>query len=245
MFITNDFIYLRFPRAATLYTVSVLRKLFEGRQYRRYRDRHDGLWAIPKDWRHGKKVISTIRNPWEWYLSYWSMACKKKHFFSTRRSAPRITKGPVSELYKDKMDIKLFRLWLHWILVDCKPFEREFDTMPYRTNTGFYTYWFARVFNLNFWNLKTINYSAVADHCIDYWFYYPTLRTQLVAFFKLSKDQQKELDKYNTKPLQRAKRHVVKRKPLKEYYTQELIDLIKEKDRHVIKLFGYKTPELN
>jgi len=79
-------------------------------------------------------MAATIRNPWDWYVSLWAYGCAQKgglyhHLASARLSAllrrPRhliLQRKKWHAVYADVRDPKLFRRWLHYLLVQY-PYE--------------------------------------------------------------------------------------------------------------------------
>lgn len=69
MIICNDFIFLHLQKCAGTTIREFLFKAFAN--CKRYKGEHSSIAAIPKD-QCNKFIIGTIRNPHDWYLSYYS-----------------------------------------------------------------------------------------------------------------------------------------------------------------------------
>lgn len=69
MIICGDFIFIHLQKCAGTTVREFLFKAFSN--CRRYSSEHSGVRDIPRGHR-GKLVVGTVRNPWDWYLSWWS-----------------------------------------------------------------------------------------------------------------------------------------------------------------------------
>lgn len=69
MIICNDFIFIHLQKCAGTTIRKFLSRAFP--ECRRYKGEHDGISEIAEDQR-GKFIVGTIRNPLDWYLSWYS-----------------------------------------------------------------------------------------------------------------------------------------------------------------------------
>ena len=69
MIICDDFIFIHLQKCAGTTIGEFLLKAFPN--CKKSRDEHDGVSEIPKD-QHGKLIVGTVRNPFDWYLSWYS-----------------------------------------------------------------------------------------------------------------------------------------------------------------------------
>jgi hypothetical protein len=83
MLITPELIYLQLQKTGCSHIESLIHHFFcdvkqGGKHYR-----------LPENFVIGsKKILGSIRNPWSWYLSYWSYSCEKKGGPYFRCTAP-------------------------------------------------------------------------------------------------------------------------------------------------------------
>ena len=135
MFITDKLVYIQLQKTGCTHIAKLLQATVGGRQ----RGKHN---AAPRRLRRSSRItVSSIRDPWEWYVSLWSAGCDGKgglrvracrkqiprHFkdlfrfaqpADLRRSISReIHRDPTiwRDLYADSRDPARFRRWLHTI----------------------------------------------------------------------------------------------------------------------------------
>lgn len=133
MFVSDSLIYIHMQKAAGSHIVRLLAEIFEGAIV----GKHNA--ASPKDLRSGAYVISSIRNPWDWYLSLWTYGVQGRGAFSQRLTNRKFVYPLKSsfhnlqdvvinfysewtketnrwrEAYACGDDVEAFRLWLRMI----------------------------------------------------------------------------------------------------------------------------------
>lgn len=133
MFVTDKFVYIQMQKTGCSHIALLLSSLFEGEQI----GKHDP--ATPEQISRKLRFISSIRNPWDWYLSLWTYGVQgqgglhdrltHKHYRKGLRSfhrAPldkliflmdevRKDTQPWAEVYQDGQDVALFRRWLQMV----------------------------------------------------------------------------------------------------------------------------------
>jgi hypothetical protein len=136
MYVSDEFVFLELQKTGCSHVVKLFEAFTEGQQI----GKHQMLREIDE----GKKVIGSIRNPWEWYISLWAYGCAKrgglyKRFTQTQKfkhiiypygKGSYIIKGmqlllrrngsqeECLELYEDVNNPALFREWLKMLLTE-------------------------------------------------------------------------------------------------------------------------------
>ena len=130
MFQSNQLIYIQMPKTGSTHIVSLLSRFIEGDEIGRHNP------ATPEQLASARRFVSSIRNPWAWYLSLWSYGVQgrgalmrrvtSRHLLDATKLAlrnPRRHAGtPLSEarrdigswqqLYASTEDVAVFREWL-------------------------------------------------------------------------------------------------------------------------------------
>ena len=130
MFISDSLIYIHMQKAAGSHIVRLLSQLFDGKVV----GIHNA--ATPTELKSGALVMSSIRNPWDWYLSLWTYGVQGKGAFASRltqknflfpaKSSLRTPQDLLanfraefqkdsntwSETYADGENVEGFRIWL-------------------------------------------------------------------------------------------------------------------------------------
>jgi hypothetical protein len=70
MFISDRFVYLQMQKTGSTHVTKVLKKYSGGRTTEKH-----GQMTDPDAFRD-RLVVSSIRNPWDWYVSLWSFGCE-------------------------------------------------------------------------------------------------------------------------------------------------------------------------
>jgi hypothetical protein len=78
MYKTDELIYIQIQKTGCSHIAELLSKLFDGKQI----GKHNA--ATQHDLNSGRHVISSIRNPWDWYLSLWSFGVQGNGGFRNR-----------------------------------------------------------------------------------------------------------------------------------------------------------------
>ncbi|MES1942896.1 hypothetical protein PC39_02185 [Salinisphaera sp. PC39] len=106
MFESERLIYIQMQKTGCTHIAAVLSRLFDGRSI----GKHNA--ATQMQLRSGKFFISSIRNPWDWYVSLWSYGVQGNGALM-RRLARRDPVQALADIRKDP--IRLFKLpYLAW-----------------------------------------------------------------------------------------------------------------------------------
>ena len=160
MFITDNLVYIQLQKTGCTHIARLLRKVVGGEQIGKHNS------ATPELLQSPRIFVSSIRNPWEWYLSLWSYGCDgkggirrqltssglrgrvsdEKPLSIARRAYRELSKDTAEwrRLYADSNDPELFREWLKTIL-DYKSrfdFGEGFGESDISKFSGLYTYRF-------------------------------------------------------------------------------------------------------
>ncbi|MFL5258823.1 MAG: hypothetical protein ACJ8AS_03655 [Hyphomicrobiales bacterium] len=142
----ENFVYLDVYRTGSKHTIRLLREISEEREVRSWRHSSiskGGPFATPR----GKLVFTTVRNPWDWYVSLWSYGANKVE--AIRRYLLEILpRTEVKRLYDTSNPEVAFREWLR-IMHDpglANRFMHEnYPQSRLSPFMGLYTYRFLRV----------------------------------------------------------------------------------------------------
>lgn len=130
MFVSEELIYIQMPKTACTHIAVLLSQMFEGKSLGKHKAPTEAQLTSKK------YFVSSIRNPWEWYLSLWTYGAtgtgSVRQRLTTR--APRrflkpAIKRPLhggrallrelikdvdmwQRLYEDADDVESFRVWL-------------------------------------------------------------------------------------------------------------------------------------
>lgn len=228
MIVTDKFVFLHLPRGGGTFVYEVVRKFFPSAREIGY---HFPRQLLPEEYSH-LPVLGVVRNPWEFYVSWY-------HHVQPRNSAS-ITFSCLSENGKlgfvetirnalnlgvigGKLDVLIEMLPEH---VDyhrreipniTKESIREFRG----TGVGYYTLRFNQMF-------------GKAD---DVFFCrLDSLRKDLVAFFD---DIGVTTDELRDYVLRLDKKNTAEYTHVSNYYTAELAELVRIRDRQLVERFGF------
>lgn len=133
MFLTDDIIYIQMQKTGCSHIAMLLSRMFKGQQIGKHNPATEALLT------GNYHFISSIRNPWDWYLSLWTYGVQGKgglHDRLVNKKYRRILRHfhqhPLvkieslikemrkdtdawREVYADASDVELFRRWLKMI----------------------------------------------------------------------------------------------------------------------------------
>jgi len=241
MIISDRFVFLHLPKCATTFVSTLLEEMFS--DARRKRPDHNSFTDIkPRDL--GKTIFGTVRNPWDWYVSYYS--------YGKAKPVPRNTlhAGAMNAGWVDGFDYwlgELFRAGLHG--AEPRRIGNQIDTALMNTlGIGPYTYLFVqRYFEdpevvFKNWNVDSILSGDLGTRACNHFCRVEDLRNELLRFFdsidlELTSEQHSLLMSYpiknNTNPGNRV---------TETFYDEEKSALIREKEELIVRMFGYEEP---
>ena len=172
---------------------------------------------IPKEYKNSKIIFGTIRNPWDWYVSWYHKLQMGHKIFS--------------ELYKDK-NFETFLVDLFNRQHGC---VRDLDFHEISNcNIGIISYRYSKcflktpLFNSKDDFIKSQKSFFLTDLCS-----FPTMKQDLIRILKLNKNQ---INMLNNSPRVNTSEH----KPYQEYYNSKTKKLVYEKDQFLIDKYGFK-----
>src|SRR5271154_7244887 len=114
MFQCDQLIYIQMPKTGCTHIAALLSELFDGRQIGKHNAATEDQIAS------NEYFVSSIRNPWDWYLSLWTFGVQgngafmhrltKRHFSHCIKSAIKhLKRASVSLFHELEKDVKSWR----------------------------------------------------------------------------------------------------------------------------------------
>ena len=240
MFVADKLVYLQLPKAASTFITSVLSKNMDGQRI----GHHTTLDSRPD----GSIIISSIRNPWDWYVSLWAFGCsghggvwKKLNRRNERR--PDLWR----ECYSDANDPNKFRRWLQAFMNPSKSDQWKFyPQIPMRGVAGIYTYRLLKMTSLtDHWAEQSTQLRSPAD--IERHFETASVVDRFVRCESLRTDLEAIIEDAGLPPLvfPADKRNASEHAAPNYYYDEESIELIRSRDPLIVETFGYAGPSVD
>jgi hypothetical protein len=250
----KKFIYLDVYKTGSTHINNLLKQITLEPEIRR--NRHAPLTKVrPFTWKGGKLVFATVRNPWDWYVSMWAYGHTKENpLYSHIKDA--LGKKQLEKLYDTENPKTSFPLWLSSIhdpaflakvLAGHRlPVSGLADFM------GFYTYRFMRV-TLPYPELllrgpfiRSLD-SAIAMQkrfaTYEVMMKSETLDEEFADFVVKYRERcgftQQAVDLVRANAESHKNASVRTLASYRDYYTDELRDLVAKRDRMFIDLFDY------
>ncbi len=142
----DNFIYLDVYRTGSTHVIALLEKICETGLLKA--SRHSSLTKIrPWGFAGGKPVFTTVRNPWDWYVSLWAYGSDGKSAIR-RHLTPHVSEAGMAALYDKRNPRQAFSRWLR-MMHDPAELNRVMkEHLPesgLAPVVGLYTYRFLRV----------------------------------------------------------------------------------------------------
>jgi len=245
LFITDKLIYIQMQKTGCTHIASLLSKIFDGEQIGKHNPASD------KQIKTNDYFISSIRNPWDWYLSLWTFGVQGGGGLADRLTNKIKNTSLWKEVYSDSTDVELFRRWLKLIHTPSNSgyLNKEYGRTAIIDFCGFMSYRYLRLCCLeprklddqrlisNFTDLTQFE----AEACyIDFFIRQESLEKDfLKAIEKIRPLKQEEKDSVFS-----AEKVNISKRPFKisQYYDSESIELIYNRDKLLIDKFGYVPP---
>jgi hypothetical protein len=142
----DNFIYLDVYRTGSTHVIGLLEQICEGRPVRAFR--HSSLTkARPLGLTGGKRVFTSVRNPWDWYVSLWAYGADGKSAIR-RHLARKFNRQELVALYDKTDPVASFRRWLgvvHDPAILNAAMKEHMPESGLAPVIGLYTYRFLRV----------------------------------------------------------------------------------------------------
>jgi hypothetical protein len=232
MLITDQFVFIHFPRAGGTFIYDVVKKFFPSAFELGY---HLPREALPQKYAH-LPILGTIRNPWDFYISWYmhqhsnvNYTLKKNTLFGILSEDRKLNLG---QTVQNALDLGINENKLER-LIAALPEHYDFQTrnIPNLTKglmerirgkaVGLYTFRFNQLFGL----ADDVHFCRVE-----------ALRNDLISFFDDIGTPGDDLKNYI---LHLEKQNVSKSLHYSNYYTPELAQLVSTRDHHVIERFGF------
>jgi len=252
----EKFIYLDMYKTGSTYVVSLLNKLMAGKPVRSFR--HAPLTrGRPFFWKQGKFAFATVRNPWDWYVSMWAYSIQQPNVLFFRDVRAALGEEDAKKLFDPENPKESFALWLKSIN-DPVFLSKTMTEHPYSRSSvnkflGFYSYRFIRVTTphpaifLHTWYMWSMN-RAIAHQkrwaIYDKVFKSETLTEDFSEFVLENqarcgfRENARGILKRNAPTPKNTSNRTLN--SYRDYYTDELRDLVAKRDRLLIELFDYQ-----
>jgi hypothetical protein len=265
MFVSSRIIYLQMQKTGSTHAAEVLQKYVPGRVQRK----HEKL----KD-HHGcssRIIASSVRNPWEWYVSLWAYGCsgagglrnylnrlpgselrgalRSSDLGSALLFVPRTLAGRPNwkRLYSDPTSESNFREWLKLILGSegMRLCLEGYASSQIKKYVGLMTYRFLAL-TTAYWEWTRMgrecrSYDEVVAFAQEH-----TVVTEVLRFESLDQDLFRLLkaagvDVSKDDVTRWGKQNTSSHRNYAEYYDDEASSLVRARDRFIIDRFGYQT----
>ncbi len=214
-----------------------------------------------------RSFIGTVRNPWDWYISQWSMYCAGVGTLSRRTKRPleTIGRGPaIGEIHdpdvwlpciskSDPPDVTAFRRWVKML---CTPqimrtaMPLVFGQSDLSNYAGFYTHMYAKLFCTQQGvlnkpgqvpDLDSLIRFVKQNRYVNYMVRTENLAGDLEAALlaigvELTTEQVRTI--HDAPARNRTNRKLAQA----DYYDEETIQLVAERDKFIIDEYGYSYP---
>jgi hypothetical protein len=266
MFVSDKIIFLQMQKAGSTHATKILQQYCGGR----VDQQHDQL----KDRRsYGSKVIaSSIRNPWDWYVSLWGFGCKREgglrsylvtlpfselqlalryldlraiSSFASRTLAGR---PDWKRLYSDVTSTANFRAWLKLVLgPEGQHIAMEgYASSPVKAAIGLMTYRFlALTTDYAAWMRTGRNsrtYGEVVDFAERHMILSRVLRAETLNEDLLELLKAADIDISPADAANWGKHNISYRRAYSEYYDEETAQLVESRERFIVDRFDYDPP---
>jgi hypothetical protein len=150
MYETEQLVFVQLQKAGSTHIAKLLAKILNGHPPFDGEGKH--AKASDEQINSGKLIVSSIRNPFDWYASLWTFGCSGKGGLRHRllrndKDSATIDTSKWNYVYQDKDEAKLFREWLCMLL---DPSNRDLIAENLLENSfakhcGFMTYRYMRL----------------------------------------------------------------------------------------------------
>ncbi|MCF3641307.1 hypothetical protein LXM94_15135 [Rhizobium sp. TRM95111] len=250
----RKFIYLDVYKTGSTHVVDLLKQIVPEGPVRM--KRHSSMTTLrPFSWTGGKLIFSTVRNPWDWYVSLWAFGCEGKGAVYSD-IAKTLSRAETAALYNAEDPRGSFRLWLESVS------DREFLNRTIQQDLpdsglagriGFYTYRFMRVTTpypsllLKPWLVPDIEAAIRYQRkwgLYDVMLRKETLNDDLIAFIRdyrercgFAANAEETVLKKARRPKNRSRREF---DSYRDYYEPDLVALVADRERFFLELFDYR-----
>ncbi len=228
MLVTDKFVFLHLPRAGGTFVYDVIRKFFPSAREIGY---HFPRELLPREFSH-LPILGVVRNPWEFYVSWyehvrprnmastlfsWLSENGKLGFVETTRNALNLGSN------NERLDVLIEMLPEHvdYSRRNIPNITKDSMRKVRGTGVGYYTFRFNQIFG---------------DPNDVFFCRLDSLREDLVAFFDAIGVATSELCEY---VLGLEKKNTSEHISEATYYTGDLAELVRIRDRELVETFGF------
>lgn len=247
-----DFIYLDVYRTGSTHVIRLLKLICEAKPVREHR--HSSITkGRPWPFGIGKPVFTTVRNPWDWYVSLWAYGTDGKSAIRRYLEAS-LDAGQLAALYDKQDAASSFRRWLHFMHDPANLDRLMQEHLPQShlaSRIGLYSYRFLRVTTrypraLLRPPLVRNPQSALRYHRLnksyDLAMRNETLEEDLIAFVTahpkgFRPEAAKIITRESMRPMNFSTRTL---DTYRHYYGEAEMELVAERDRFFLDEFGYR-----
>jgi hypothetical protein len=268
MYVTEDFVYLQLQKTAGTHIAQLLSvHCPDGQQI----GKHNPL--TPQLLASGRKIIGSVRDPWDWYVSLWAFGCDGKGALHERltnrvdrhrvysaavwlRAAARRLSIPVADwraVYADRNDAALFQRWLKMMFDPRRADDigEGYGKSSLRQFAGFLTFRYLRLFareSSKLFDGSLTDHSSVAQYAETH-----NLMRVVIRFERLEDDLLDALTALARPASEEQARRMrsaprtnasTRNRDYSTYYDAESVDLVAERERLIVSRFGYVKPRL-
>ena len=250
----ENFVYLDVYRTGSRHTIRLLKRISNEHPVRAWRHSSitkGGPFAHPK----GKVVFTTVRNPWDWYVSLWCYGANNLEAIH-RYLNDVLSQDEVNRLYDTTNPQAAFRKWLRTMHDPhfCNRFMQEYYPQSRLSSfMGLYTYRFLRVttryprFFLHRWRIRdaaAIRPFHARRKAYDFVLFNENLTDDLVGFVsrygnrcRFKRNAAETIRRRDDTRLNSSERPLA---GYREYYDDDLRALVETRDAFFIEEFGYR-----
>lgn len=250
----DKFIYLDMYKTGSTHVASLLKLITTGKPVKVMR--HAPLTKVhPLRPKAGKFVFATVRNPWDWYVSYWAYSGEEGRAYN-RHFIDALGEREAARLYDRDNPREAFGAWMR--LIHDPAFLKKALPRGGAATTGLSD--FLGLCSYRFMRVTTpwpglflrrlvlpdaaraeawLSNRALYDVC----FRSETLDDDFRALVEregprlgFRPDALKRLDRHNREHLNRSERSL---SSYRDYYDDALAEMVARRDRPLISLFGY------
>jgi hypothetical protein len=221
MIVGTNYTYIHLPKCGGTSITKILEKYYSGNKG----VIHSKLTTKPND----KKIIGSIRNPLDWYVSLWAYGCSDKGYFN---GLLRMTHPDTDKLYNDFNNIDNFKKWLNIVFNLKSPQFHQCEIYPNKMaehNVGPMTSRFITFYQLNDWSvLGDIN----KDNLVDYYIRQENMNKDIKEIMLSITNKNSVFENIQLNSSQH--------KHFSEYYDEETLKLVSTKDKYIYNKFKYE-----
>lgn len=256
MYETDKLVFVQMQKTGSTHIATLLSAITNGPQPNEGEGKH--FKATADQIASGKTIISSIRNPWDWYVSLWTFGCNGKGGLWNRLVSNSKSEGPLDkekwrEVYANKADTGLFREWLCMLFNPInKPLIEHDPNGKCETHQwGFMTHRYTRLCWRDKPPIITSNQAQARaeptdiddTRCyIDHFIRLESLEEDFIRVIGGIHDLNREQKSLILRARPTNASHRVY--PIHKYYDRSTTSLVKEGDKLIAYKFGYEEPNI-